>query len=183
MENNFTSSNARALTVAVVVLLFGLVISFLYVRRQPAQPSPSPSSSAEITPTLEVVKSVLLGKALIKFPDTASSLAISINQLPKDLNVFLFDNSTNLSVKTVKYTDGAKGYQIEYTANLPWRDINNKFINLANPSGRSSWSLVAGRLAELFGFVEMENNQYQVRVDQSFNNNQSTLVLIQIISK
>ena len=183
-EYNFHKSKPVLISIAAILLVSFIIFYNLKNKLPKSNPIPTPLPSASITstPSLEVVRNTLLSHAKIEFPKVVSFSVISLKQLPKDLNVFLFDNSTNISVKTVRYMGGAKGYQIEYITNLPWRDINNKFLNLTMPSG-SSWSLIAGRLAELFGFVEMDDNHYQVRVDQSFNNNQGVSISIQIISK
>lgn len=184
-EFNFNKSKSVLVLVIVIVLISFIVFYNLKIKAPKSNSIPTqiPLASVTSTPSLEVVRNTLLANAKIKFPNVTSSSVISINQLPKELSVFLLDNSTNVSLKTVKYANGAKGYQVEYITNLPWQDSNNKFVSLAYPLDRSSWRILSGSLAELFAFVEMENNHYQVRVDQTFNNNRDALISIQIISK
>lgn len=185
MENRFSLSNRVHLITAMLILAAGLVISFFYIRNKSngPEPLPSPSVSAAVTPSLEVARGVLLAKAQIKFPNISSSSLLSVDKLPEDLKMFLFNDATAVSVKNLQYENKSKGYQIDYILNTPFRDTFYRFTSLAYPPDSAKWQIVYSREANLFAFIEIENKQYQARVNQTRDKNNQSLVSIQIISK
>lgn len=185
MENHFPFSSRPYLITAILILAAGLVVSFFYIRKNSNGPEllPSPSVSAEITPSLEVARSILLAKAQIKFPEVISSSLLSADKLTEDLKMFLFNDATAVSVKNLQYENKSKGYQIDYILNTPFRDTFYRFTSLAYPPDSAKWQIVYSREANLFAFIEIENKEYQARVNQTRDKNNQSLVSIQIISK
>lgn len=157
MENRFPFSSRIYLVTAMLILAAGLMVSFFYVRNNSKRPgySSSPSVSAEIIPSIEVVRSVLLAKAQIKFPNIISSSAISVSQLPKDLNTFLFNDAKDIKAKALYYDDKTKGYAIDYVLDTPWRDTHYRFLGLAYPADSALWKQLSARQTSLFSVVEL----------------------------
>jgi hypothetical protein len=176
--------------ISVIVILFGFLVyeNRNYIRELVFffRKKPQENESVKIEPpppTVENTEKALLKKAILVFPNITSSAIITIKQVPKSLLPFL-KVLKNENFKMVYYENSKTGYLLDFEVDLPLTDVYQNYVSyLENLENETRWQILYRQRANLFAFIEAENENFKIRISQKYLNPDQTLIEIKVISK
>lgn len=131
--------------------------------------------------TASYVKSSLLARSKISFPDIEKENIINTKDISKDIKEIINTaSSTNMEAKGVLYVGGKKGQIVKFVIDKP---LFTHFSDVRSKTITDGWSLLFGSRGTLATILEIENKNLTVRVLESEITKESTDVYIQTIQK
>lgn len=166
--------------VSLLTILIAVAVAFLifYFRGSITPPGlPKPS-----TPAPDVARNTLLTRVKFSFPTVASSTAISsIKSLPAQLSVLIPADYTDASLKSVDYANGKKGYLVSYLVNQTMNNFLRAQTQLL--SNNQEWQVKYSIYTDTFGFIELGNTTYQVRIEHSLTTDNKDQAVVRVLRK
>lgn len=165
--------------IAAALVLAGVLVYYFFFRTPP--PKVIDFSQPSIV-ALDAVRTTLIAKAKFSFPAVISSTVIaSAGNLPQQLSVFIPADYADASFNAVNYTNGKKGYLINYLVNQKMADF---FRAQEQPFSYSQdWQIKTSSRAQIFGLMELENTAFQVRIEHSLTTDNKDQVVVRVLNK
>jgi hypothetical protein len=187
-EKHLKKTYIRKIVLIFFVFFIFVVSGFFLIqnilrKKPPFKPSQPIKESVKIEPpppTVENTEKALLRRATLVFPNITSSTIITVKQIPKNLLTFL-KNTKNENFKIVHYENGKTGYLLDFEVDLPLADVYRTYVFYLENETR--WQILYRERANLFAFIEAENENYKIRISQKYLNQDQTLIEIKVISK
>jgi hypothetical protein len=158
-------------TIVIVALAF-LVGYFIYTK-----------SFSTNTLQVDRAKAVLQKDSKFPQPETDLLETVSTSDLPENLKFLLPSGETysNLVVKKMLISPDKNFYTLTFIQNdelfITHREL---FIAISKAGG---WKIMGGSRTDLAGTIEAENDKYQVRITDSFQDKSHTDVKIEVVKK
>ncbi|MEK7275265.1 MAG: hypothetical protein AAB110_08405 [Candidatus Desantisbacteria bacterium] len=173
---------------AIISLAVGVFLS-----SGPKDSSETNKTSIGYLPNLEYSRKITLGLSKLNFPEITSASGMDKSELPQELQPFVFGKLINQTYQRIQYSDGKNGYLIEYALNasdyknegslsaLYW--LSNEYKNIAKNIAKSyGWNTAYNSSrTDLFALVELENPKYNIRIEQSLDEDTKKIINVAIM--
>ncbi len=164
---------------SVLIILVALVVFLVFTVS--FQNRTSTTTTTQTTPSLELTKSILLKKIKLHFPEAQLFTTISKAAVPNNLLPLILQDATNTLYQKILYSDQRQGYYFVYHVQRDIASTDTGFLELLR--GEKNLKILKAIRANLLGVIEAENNDYQFQILESFQQNQSTNIEIQVLKK
>ena len=128
---------------------------------------------------VEAERSDALERKSFTFPSPLESNTIELESLPKELSDLIDDKAEVFGVLSVRHENFVNGFSISYGLATPLGSSHSDFI----ASISTDWKIVFEESKDLFTVVEIENDDYQVRISRLYAADVAHTVLIQAVEK
>jgi hypothetical protein len=134
----------------------------------------------EVTPTVAQAKGALQLKEQVSFADITTGEDLDIKNWPQALAKLVLADPKALKEQKVTYEGGGQGFVASYSVDQPLVNAHRSILSSFYPLDTKNGTQVNTQRANKFGFVEVENNTYQIRVDFEFVEDSKTLVDVKV---
>ncbi len=175
--------NTKKYVLVLLVLIVAGVAVFAFVKKDSLMglvKKEEPTVNLSPARQLNLEKRSLLVSSTIKFDLVVQTVPIAIDKLPAVLKKFVDESGSDLKIEQVKYGGGSAGYEISYILkDIKMQDVERGFqiIALGN-----KFEMLKGLRAEMFGFADYKNAEYEVRVSYILNEGSMVIININIIN-
>ena len=176
-ETKNMKKNTILMVVGVVVVVAVVGALYFLLKESPAKQEQTSNQQISVPEELKKREETIKTVSKLEFGNTASSQEISQKVLPKALQEMILEKATNLQVKSLQYADNKIGYKIVYVAPL---SIDAAVETL---SGLASWQVLTKDVVSISGYLEMQNDYYQLKAEEVFIDVESTAVMIEVQGK
>lgn len=175
-ETKNMKKNTVLIIIGAVVIVVVAGVLYLLLKK-PAAQQPASNQQISVPEELKKREETIKTVAKLDFGEITSSQEISQKVLPKALQEMILEKVTNLQVKSQQYENNKNGYKIVYVAPLSVDAAVNAL------SGLASWQVLTKDVVSISGYLEMQNDYYQLKAEEVFIDVQSTAVLIEVVGK
>lgn len=121
----------KSLTVAVIV--FGIILFFVSSKNK---------TDTKIFERFQVGQRGLSKTAILSFSEVTSTGNISLREISTEAQVLLPANSSDVTIKSVRYSNGTTGYLM--LGSFPWIDAATFSNTYGNQVKKMGWTLTSG---------------------------------------
>jgi hypothetical protein len=170
-EPHAQNKNKKIIFGAIIFIITGALIFYL---GGVIFPSSSPKPNPSHMPTLEDMKSVVMNRTKLVFPEIISAQDVAKTALPQVITNLIPSDAQSIKAEEVKYKS-TSGFRINFTVPRSFKNVRIAFdISAGADKINIGWT-------QLFGIVEMKKSNFQIRILLTSMGSSETQVSIQSI--